>query len=112
MITIESNRWSHSFPVDDFDRIVLFQDEETLRAIVANNANMRIIAGADDDTKSKYPGAFIAGVLSADALENPSEIRFPGGEEIAKYILDALKDAAATTHGTAAIEDGSTQKTP
>ena len=48
----------------------MFQDEETLKAIVSANDDMEIIAGADDDTKAKYPGAFIAGVLSADALED------------------------------------------
>lgn len=45
-----------------YNQIIVFNSESDFKAIVAANPHMVAIIGADDYTKSRYPGVFIAGI--------------------------------------------------
>ena len=53
---------SYGFRPDGYNQIIVFDCEDDFKKIVATNPSMTAIMGADDYTKSEYPGLFIAGV--------------------------------------------------
>lgn len=53
---------SFGFSPAGYNQVILFNDEEEFKEIVAANPNMTAIMGADDHTRNEYPGVFIAGV--------------------------------------------------
>lgn len=63
---------SYGFRSDEYDQIIVFNDEQEFKEIVAANPRMTAIMGADDQTREEYPGVFIAGLveyLPADKTE-------------------------------------------
>ena len=53
---------SFGFSPHDYNQIIVFSSEEAMKAVVAANPNMTAIMGADDHTKTNFPGVFLAGV--------------------------------------------------
>ncbi len=53
---------SYGFRPDRYNQIIVFNSESDFNAILAANPHMTAIMGADDHTKSEYPGVFIAGI--------------------------------------------------
>lgn len=53
---------SYGFRPDGYNQIIVFDSEDDFKKIVAANPNMTAIMGADDYTRSEYPGLFMAGV--------------------------------------------------
>lgn len=53
---------SYGFNPAKYNQIVVFDNERDFQRIIAANPHMTAIMGADDYTKSEYPGVFIAGV--------------------------------------------------
>lgn len=56
---------SFGFSAAHFNQIVIFNDEQDFKKIVAANSHMTAIMGADDYTRSHYPGLYIAGVMAS-----------------------------------------------
>lgn len=62
---------SYGFSPHKYNQIIVFDNEDDFKEIVAANPNMTAIMGADDHTRSEYPGVFIAGILEeASSLED------------------------------------------
>lgn len=58
---------SYGFRPDRYNQIIVFDCEDDFKRIVAANPDMTAIMGADDYTKSEYPGLFIAGVKNVQS---------------------------------------------
>lgn len=56
---------AYGFSTHGYNQIIVFSDAEEFKEIVAANPNMTAIMGADDHTKEKYPGVFLAGVMAS-----------------------------------------------
>lgn len=67
---------SFGFRPDEYNQIIVFKSESDFKAIVSANNHMIAIMGADDYTKSEYPGVFIAGIRwEASSREDKTEGR-------------------------------------
>lgn len=53
---------SYGFRPDGYNQIIVVDNERDFQRIIAANPHMTAIMGADDYTRSEYPGVFIAGV--------------------------------------------------
>ncbi len=65
------------FSPEKYNQIIVFNTSESdFKAIVSANPHMIAIMGADDHTKSEYPGVFIAGIQGeASSREDKKAVR-------------------------------------
>lgn len=67
---------SFGFRPDGYNQIIVFSSESDFKTTVAANPHMTAIMGADDHTKSGYPGVFIAGIRGeASSREDKKAVR-------------------------------------
>ncbi|MGN0663934.1 MAG: hypothetical protein ACI4L5_02555 [Negativibacillus sp.] len=64
------NPEAYGFSGWPYDQIIVFNDEEYFKQIVAANPHMVALMGADDYTKENFPGVFIAGLKSSAQPDN------------------------------------------
>ena len=65
---------SYGFSTHGYNQIVVFSSEEEFNEIVAANPSMTAIIGADDCTKSEFPGVFIAGIMASTHTDRPESL--------------------------------------
>lgn len=56
---------SYGFRPDGYDQIIVFNNEDAFKQILAANPGMTAIMVVDDHTKEEFPGVFIAGLLDS-----------------------------------------------
>lgn len=61
---------SFGFNPAQYNQIVIFDNEDDFKKIVAANPPMKAIMGGDDYTREHFPGVFMAGVKSASSRED------------------------------------------
>lgn len=54
---------SYGFHPEGYNQIIVFDNEQSFKDVIANDPHMIAIVGADDLTKGMLPGVFIAGLL-------------------------------------------------
>lgn len=60
-----------------YNQIIVFNRESDFKTIVAANPHMVAIIGADDHTRSRYPGVFIAGIREEASLREDGKAGRP-----------------------------------
>lgn len=65
-----------------YNQIIVFTRESDFNKIVAANPHMVAIIGADDYTKSRYPGIFIAGIRDEASLREDKKAGRPHSTQI------------------------------
>ena len=60
---------SISIPTDTINRILVFQDEKSLREALAANDQLQYLFGMEEIHRKNFPGVFIAGFKPSDNRE-------------------------------------------